>query len=138
MHSLEVSETREGVSFAADVAPDSEDSLEYSLNGPATIERISVRIYPGPENDLHITPLISRGSGSDIRLVQFEGKSFFDGDDDKWVFEPSKDVSGDDKIVVMAENLDASNEYSYRVNMDIDYRAGGGSFLGSLFGGGEE
>jgi len=134
MHSLDVQETREGVSFAADIPADSEETLEYELNGPATIERISVRIYPGPENDLHITPLIRRGSGSDIRLVQFEGKSFFDGDDDKWVFEPSKDVTGDDVIAVVAENLDGSNEYSYRVNLDIDYRAGGGSFIGSILG----
>jgi hypothetical protein len=129
-----VDRTREGVSFAKEVAAGSEETLSYEVPNDGTIESIKVRIYPGPQNDLHVTPYVNREGGADSNLVELKGKDHFDGDDDTWSFGLSKDIETGDLIKVQAVNNDANNPYNFRANVEVDYRGGSTSTLAWLFG----
>ena len=65
-----------------------------------------------------------KGSGRERRVVQMEGFQRFDGDDDVYTFELSKPMGADEQLVVEAENTDPNYTYDYRVNSEVDYRAG--------------
>lgn len=127
--------SKEPFSLSDSVSPNSTQTVEAEVVGDGTLESFSVRIYPGPELQLKITPFIHRDSGNGPRLplVTAEGKEVIDGDDDKWTWSPSKAVNEGDLIIVEAENTDGTNSYDYRVNFDVDYRGGINDWIGGFF-----
>jgi len=125
---------KSGISFSDEVAAGSTETESHQLDRPATVESISVRIYPGPGTDLEIEPFVKTNDGTRRPLLDYAGKQFVDGDDDVYSWSVSEPVEQDATLEVRAKNTDASNPYNYRVNMDVDYREGSRSVL-SGFGG---
>lgn len=120
-----VFETSEAVSYAKTVAPGANEELVYQTDGAATIERLKVRFYPGQQLDLKVRVVIrAKGSGQTRNVVQMQGDQRFDGDDDTYTFELSKPIRDDEELVVQAENVDPDFAYDFRVNAEVDYRAG--------------
>lgn len=103
----------------------------------ATIERISIRIYQGPELDLELEPMVrERGGGSRKRpILEYSGKEYVDGDDDLYVWDVAEPVEEGEEIVVEATNRDGSNAYDYRANFDVDYHGGTSRGLLETIGG---
>ena len=129
------SETKNGLSFSDSVEPDSEQTLRYLVPTDATIEHISVRIYPGPELDLTIRPRLHRAAeGETIDLLRTIGKNHIDGDNDLWRWDVSIPVRANDEIRVVAANDDDTETYDYRVGMDLDQLGGVSRVVRRLFG----
>lgn len=126
--------TAEGVTFGGTVAAGATESESYTLDGPATVESLSVRHYPGQELDLAIDVLIrDKGSGSTRPVIQSGESSTFRGDDDTWDFDLSKPVPDDSELVVAVTNDNPNYSYDYRVNMGVDYRNGVSGAVMGLF-----
>jgi len=123
--------SKRGISFSTTVEAGSSDVQEYDVSDPATIEQLSIRIYPGAETDLEIVPQVLKDQTNTAEsLVRFQGKEYVDGDDDVFEWDLSVPVVEDDKIQIRAENKDANNPYDYRVNVEIDERNGIRAFWG--------
>jgi len=133
---MPVLETSEAVSFAETVAPDSDSELSYETDGPATIERLKIRFYPGQQLDHEIYVVIrEKGSGRERNVVQTPGKDVFTGDDDVYDFELSKPLSADEQLVVRSVNTDPQYSYDTRVNAEMDYRGGSVNAIVNKLGG---
>lgn len=125
---------KRGISFSETVAGNSNSITEYSVQADATVEKLSVRIYPGPETDFKIYPEIKREQADTVEsLVRFEGKQYVDGDDDVFEWDLSVPLYKDDVIQVRAEN-NTGNEYDYRANLEIDERNGPESLADAILG----
>lgn len=112
-------------------------AVKVEVDTDATIERMSFRIYPGAELDLELVPYVyETGGGRRKRpILEFGGKEYVDGDDDRYPFEVSEPIEEGEEIVIEATNRDGSNAYDYRVNFDVDYHGGTErGFLASLGG----
>lgn len=128
--------TAEAVTFSGTVAGGGSETESYPLDGPATVEALEVRLYPGQELELGVDVLIKdKGSGSTRPIVQSGGSSTFRGDDDSFRFDLSKPVPDDSDIVVRAVNENPDFEYDFRVNMEVDYREGAASAGYSMLSG---
>lgn len=118
-------ESKEGISFGDTVPAASETVTEFTAVDAGTIESVQVRIYPGAELDLRITPELERHSGGTPQpLITTEGKGYIDGDDDVWTWDISKPINRKDIIRIRAENVNANYDYDYRCNVDVDYKGG--------------
>jgi hypothetical protein len=125
---------RTSVTWAEQVPAGDDDVLAYELPADATVENVRVRIYPGAENTLRVTPQVRTRSNNTFPLLETRGKDYVDGDDDTWQFGVSESVEEGDKIQVRRENTDGQNAHNYRVIVDVDYLGGTGR-LASIFGG---
>lgn len=116
--------------FANRVGPGGEDDLQREVEVGATVEEVTVRIYRGAELDLRVTPYVAynvdQGRAQKMPLVTFVdgGKSFIDGDGDRWTFPVSIPVEEGDVLGVEANNKDPNNGYDYAVDLSVD-KAGG-------------
>lgn len=134
----ESSEPKDGFTLSDQVpagATDQETSLE--VDQAATVERLSIRIYPGAQLDLELRPVVrqERGNTSDQNLIEYAGKEYIDGDDEQYHWDLSVPIEQGDKIVIQATNRDGSNAYDYRANLDIDYQGGSSRGLLNAIGG---
>lgn len=127
-----MADNKKPISFRANVGAGNSETLTYSVEEPATIERLVVRIYQGPELSLHVTPrtIGDNGNGRPDSLVEFVGQSYIDGDGDKWEFDLSEQISTDDVIEVEIANTATPDpnlnlSYDAAVHMELD-RMGGG------------
>lgn len=107
-----------------------------TLDAPATIEHLSVRIYQGAQLDLELRPVVRHKDNTEQPLLEYAGKTYVDGDDDRWDWPLSKSIEEEEEIVIYATNRDGSNAYDYRVNVAIDYHGGSSRNLVSLLSGG--
>jgi hypothetical protein len=126
-------DTKKSISFSKQVRSNSTETLTHTVQRDATIEEVQVRIYRGAENDLEVQPYVLRGQSdaqNRIDLIEFEGKTYLDGDDDIWTFSISEEVEEDDEIKVEATNNDGSNAYDYRCNVELDEAGGVHRFIG--------
>lgn len=126
---------RRGLSFGDEVAPNSEADETITLEADATVEKLRIRIYPGARLDLRVRPLVRTQSGNEYELVELEGKSYVDGDDDIYEWSLAEPVSEGDEIVMETENVNQNNAYDYRADVELEH-AGGLSRVLSALGGG--
>lgn len=83
----------------------------------------SLRIYPGPELDLKLRPLIISESGSVEPLILWTGgKNHISGDDDDFQWRANVKLNDGDRIVIDTRNDDLTNSYDYRFNAVIRHR----------------
>jgi hypothetical protein len=126
-----------GYTFAKSVSAGGSGELTRSIRRNGTVERVSVRIYPGPEEDLELNIYRESTDGNNReKLVQPIGKDHIDGDDDTWVWQITEPIKSGETIVVTHDNQDSNNAHPYRVNVDVDYANGLSRFVGGLLGGG--
>jgi len=127
-----MSDTKNGLSIAREVSPDTSGYEGVEMERDGTVESVSVRIYQGAENTLRLRVLRVR-DGSQIQIVQLHGKEWIDGDDDVYRWEVSEPVEQGDEIVVQFNNSDVDNSHNFRLNVDVDYAKGTSrSILGAL------
>ncbi len=119
---------RSSVRFAGEVDPGDTETLEYDLPEAATVTELRIRIYEGPQLDLHITPYAERGDPESRRdrtpLITTVGKDYVDGEDDDWVFHVNEDLDRLDSLVIEAENKDPTHPYNFAVQATLS-RGGG-------------
>lgn len=130
---------KDGFSLSDQVPAGATDrEVRITVDTAATIERMEVRIYQGPELDLEIEPVRRPNAAnvSDQPLLEYSGKEYVDGDDDLYTWQVAEPVEEGDEIVIIATNRDGSNAYDYRVNFDVDYHGGSSrGILSALQGG---
>ncbi|WP_363467834.1 hypothetical protein [Halogeometricum borinquense] len=120
-------ERRESIRFSEAIPPGETETLRFEVTQDCTVEEITVRIYKGPQLDLHIVPFVERGEDGRRRrtdLLRTEGKEYIDGDDDRFTFAIEEGVEEDEIIGVEVENTDDTNIYDFACHVTID-RAGG-------------
>lgn len=107
------------VLFRKEIAPLEKDKLTYRIPSNGTIDKLTVRFYPGPEGDLRIRPLLINYSDQPQRIVHYAegGKDYISGENDEYNYPVSIAVQIDDEIHIYYENLDATNTYSLVVDV---------------------
>lgn len=134
--SAEAEDPKDGFTLGEQVGANSSSEVVAEIPENATIERLSLRIYGGPEHDLNIVPTrrtSGQGGKRDYPLVRMFGQDHIDGEDDRFVWNISRAVEKGEKVVMKAENTDPNNPHHYRANLDVDYRGGlGGWLIGAL------
>jgi hypothetical protein len=117
--------------FSTQVASNDDELLTTVVEEDATVEKVTVRFYPGPRGDLHVRPLIkeivSESRSRTHDLVKLHGQDYIAGDNDTWVFYVSESIEEDDEIHIDIENVDQNgHDYTAVVDVELD-RAGGSS-----------
>jgi hypothetical protein len=126
-------ENRRSVRFAEHVDPDSTVTLTKQIEEDATVEQLTVRVYRGAELALQVYPFVKR-EGRRFPLIDFNGKSFVDGEGDKWQFDVSESVETDDLVGVEVTNTATDYGYDFSTDVSLD-RAGGSSRVVSFLKG---
>lgn len=127
------SNSKNGQSLAQTVPAGEDGKVTLPITQPGTLEHLKLRIYPGAENYLRLTPKIQRSNGYED-VIALAGKSYVDGDDDDFEWDLSMPLRDGDELVVRYENLDDSYEHSFRAVSSIDH-AGGLERISSLLSG---
>ena len=110
--------------FSTTAAGGADSDITHEVTADATIEKVTVRFYPGPLLDLELRPFIEPEEGQRADLVDVIGRDRIVGDDDVFEFYVSEPIEEGDTIGVEYENLDPSNSYDFSVDMEVD-RIGG-------------
>jgi hypothetical protein len=117
---------REVIRLALQVAGGVSDTIEFTVPGDCTVERLAIRIYEGAALLLQLKPFIKR-AGSEIRepLVRYakSGKQYIDGEDESYKWTMSIPAGVDDVIGVDYVNSDA-DAHDFAVDVELDYAAG--------------
>lgn len=121
---VDVSMPRIAHDFSLSVLPDTSGVLEQRAFADGTVERISVRIYQGPELDLHLDPYVMRFNQRRQDLIHYVGKKYIDGDDDRYIYAVNVPIRMDELLVVFYSNLDPAYTYDFRVTIEVDYAGG--------------
>lgn len=116
-----VSKPKSGSTIAKQVPAATRDRESWVVPRDGRLEDLAVRIYAGAENTLHLRLYHEQNSGAQETLITPIGKTYIDGDDDKWVWDLSIPVRQDDELVVDYENTDGANAHNFRVTFDVDY-----------------
>lgn len=129
-------ENRTPVTLSEQVAAGATASdVSYTVPADATIEKFQVRIYEGAELDLQVRPqVLEQGSAQPTPLVDIAGKSYIDGDDDLFTWELSRPVEEGAEIRMRSKNLDGTNPYDYRANLELNNVGGTDGTLSQLLG----
>ena len=98
--------------------------LRALIPGDATVERLVVRFYPGPELQLIVDPFVDRRGGGRQELLHYSGTRGLTGDNDTLEFFLSLPVRLDESLVVGFQNLHAVNAYHFTVTMELDFAGG--------------
>jgi hypothetical protein len=125
--------------FGVRVGPGGESTETVEVREDATVERVDVRIYTGPRQDLEVVPFVERVEGpqrrSRSRLVELHGKDYVDGDGDTYTFHASKSVEEGDLIGVEVVNQEEEWGYDTAVTMVLEREGGAGRSLVSMVSG---
>lgn len=114
--------------FATAIGPGESERLEHEVEEPATIEDMTIRFYQGPELAVRARPRRIRHN-SPKPLIEYLGKSYVDGDGDKWEFDVSEPVKKGDVIEVEIDNVadpDPELNLTYDVTIDMHLDREGG------------
>jgi len=115
--------TKAGQSLAQTVEAEGSGKVTLPITDPGTLEHLKLRIYPGAENYLRLTPQVNRSNGYED-VIALAGKTYIDGDDDSFEWELSKPLREGDELVIRYQNLDTAYEHSFRAVASIDYAGG--------------
>ena len=110
--------------FSTTVAGGADSDLSHEVTADATIEKVTVRFYPGPLLDLELRPYVETDDGQRVDLVDVIGRDKIVGDDDVFEFYVSEPIREGESIGVEYTNQDPSNSYDFVVDMEVD-RIGG-------------
>lgn len=118
--------TRKGLHFHSRVNSDSTEVEKFNVKQDATVEKATVRFYPGQQLDLQLKLQVLDENGNTKEIVDPVGEfDYLAGDDDKFEFDISVPIRDTDQIVIRADNVDTDGySYDYIVNMEFD-RIGG-------------
>ena len=105
------------------VGPGASGELTHELEESATVERVDVRFYPGPQLDLELRPFGEVDSNR-FDLLDLTGRDVVVGDDDRFSFDVSVGLSQGDVVGVEFSNVDPSNGFDFVVDLTLE-RAGG-------------
>jgi hypothetical protein len=105
----------------------------------ATVERVDVRFYRGPQLDLEVVPFVERNGatqdGDRVNLIDVEGRESIVGDDDHFSFPISEPIREGDVIGVEYANTEQQYGYDVTVDMVLE-REGGLERIVDVFRGG--
>lgn len=112
--------------FAKTISASSSETLIERVKDFGTVENVRVRFYPGQGRDLKVRVFANRKGNHDESLITFanDGDVTLSGDDDDFVFDVKIPVSNDDNIKVIAENQNATYDYTLLVYVSVDYHSG--------------
>lgn len=115
---------RNVVPFNFRVPAGAKNELRYRVRTPCSMEKVTVRIYPGAVLNLHLDPHVETPKGTRIEVFDYVAKTYLDGDNDLLPYSVNIPLDVDDEIVVGYENLDGVNPYDFSVTFELDYHRG--------------
>ena len=110
--------------FQMQVPPLAQGDLRAAVPADATVERLVVRFYPGPELQLMVDPHIERRGGGRQELIHYTGPRGITGDNDSLEFHLALPVRLDEQLVVAYRNNHATLAYHFTVTIELDFAGG--------------
>lgn len=110
--------------FQMQVPPLASGDLRALIPGDATVERLVIRFYPGPELQLLVDPHVERRGGGRQELIHYTGTRGITGDNDILEFFLALPVRLDEQLVVFYHNRHATLAYHFTVTMELDFAGG--------------
>lgn len=100
--------------------------LSKTIPAPCTIEKMTIRIYPGAVLNVHLDPYILKTNNRRYNVIDYVsgGKQYIDGDNDTLIFDVGHPAQVDDQLVVDYINIDAVNAYDFVVDFEVDFFRG--------------
>lgn len=107
----------------------------HTVPADGTLLDPQLRIYPGPENDLHLKITVKQDrTGRQREIISTEGPNdYIDGEDDFWRWHSEIPVYHNDVITVDPENVDGQHSHNYRFSYSIDFAGGSERAAPTLF-----
>jgi uncharacterized membrane protein len=123
---------KETVAFIKIIPAGTSAKLLERVKGEGTVEKLTVRFYPGQQKSLQVRAIIIHKGNKIEDLITYPegGDSYLSGDDDSLVFNIVIPVENDDEIAISVKNIDASNDYTLMAFLEIDYYGGKNRVVG--------
>lgn len=115
---------QEVIAFKKTIAPNTVETIKERVKADGFISSVSIRFYPGAENDLQVKPYIKHKGTHAIEdfFTYPEGtQKFISGDNDYFEYNVSLQVMYDDEIEVWVENKSTNYAYTLSVDVEINY-----------------
>lgn len=112
------------IPFSFHVPASGKSELTYNMKTQASLEKVTVRIYPGAVLNLHLDPYVLTPKGTRIDIFDYVGKKYLDGDNELKPYSVNIPLDVDDMLVVGYENLDAVNGYDFSIDFEVDFWRG--------------
>lgn len=119
--------------FSVAISPGETITETTTLDHPATIEEVDIRLYQGAENEIAVYPFRERDQDR-VGLVDLYGKSSIYGDGDYWRFDVSESVEEGDIIGVEVTHEAAEYDFDVDVDITIDQAGGASRVLSAIAG----
>lgn len=115
---------KEIIAIRKDIEPGQKLEFKERLKDNGALVSVTVRFYPGVENDLKVEPFIlHKGNRREDILTYVENSNaYISGDDDIFNFPVYVEFKYDDEFVIEAENIGAF-PYTLVVDALIEYVA---------------
>jgi hypothetical protein len=117
--------------FRTTIGAGASRTIKLPIPRDGTVERITVRFYVGTELGVRVVPYVVSDTGTVKQLLTFpkDGKTYIDGEDDRFIFEIREPVFVGTKEVLCVDfvnTTDAQTGFAYDVAVDIeiDHAAG--------------
>lgn len=125
---------KETIAFIKNIAASTDLKLSERVKGEGTIEKFTVRFYPGQERSLQVRATVIHKGNKTEDLVTYPegGENYLSGDDDSLSFNIVIPVENDDEIVLYVKNIDATYEYTLVAYIEIDYFGGKNRVVGGV------
>lgn len=126
-------DSKENFFVQDEVAVSSTETYTQRIKADGTLEKMSIRFYPGCSKTLQIYAYIKRKGNNALEAICSMGsEAFFAGDDDKFVLDVVTPVNLDDEIYIKAINTDAVNVRNFVCSISVDYYGGLKRIIGGV------
>jgi len=124
----------ETISFMKTILASSTDIISERIKSDGTVEKIRVNFYSGPQGDLHVKPMLLRKGNKREELITYPigTNQYLSGDNEVIEMNVNVSVENDDQIRLEVENVDATNDYTLNVQIEIDYYGGQKRVVGGV------
>lgn len=115
---------REVVIFSDKVLANTTFEDKFRLPYNCTIEKIIIRLYMGNELALEVDPFLLKHNEVRQNLLNFRGKSYFSGDEEREEFTIGIPALTDEEIVVKVKNTSLDFDYDFIVSFELEFEGG--------------
>lgn len=100
---------KEIIAIRKDIQPGELITFRERLKDNGALVNLTIRFYPGVENDLKVEPyILHKGNRREDLVTYVEGSNpYISGDDDRFAFPVYTEFKYDDEFIVEAENVGA-------------------------------
>lgn len=108
------------LTFINTFPPGASKTYRHTFEQSGVIKGVRARFYDGQEFSLSATARLKRREGRSKNLWRAEGTEELAGNADEYDLDTRIEFDRGDELVIEAENLDATYEYTLNIVVDVD------------------